>query len=183
MAAEMKRRLFLLFTLVIFMLNGCRDRSHGDPLGPTQVVHLTIDGETQEAKFDTLGVEINGHSFQMKLALTEQERINGLSHMTHEQIGEGMLFAFDQAQVLGFVMRDCPVPIDIVFLSATGRVIQTHAMQVEAKGTHEIELKRYSSRYPALIALEFQAGTIEKLKLKSGQVIDLPLETLKQRAD
>lgn len=163
------------------IIGGCSDASRGQHLGTKQVVELSIKGKTEKLEFDTLEVQINGRTFNMKLALTELQRYNGLSHMTNEQIGDGMLFAFRQPQTLDFVMRDCLVPIDIVYISPTGRVIQTHEMQTEPAGT--IRHRLYPSRYPALVALEFQAGTIKAIGIKPGQSIDLPLDRLKQRAE
>lgn len=160
---------------------GCSDASRGKPLGATQTLELTINGKNKTFEFETLDVTINGRAFKMKLALTDLQRYNGLSHMTNEQIGDGMLFAFEDAKPLDFVMRDCLVPIDIIFVSPAGRVIQTHEMQTEPPGT--VRHRSYPSRYPALVALEFQAGTIKSLDIKPGQAIDLPMDRLKQRAD
>jgi len=93
-----------------------------------------------------------------------------------------MLFVFAHPRKLAFVMRRCLVPIDIIFLDAGGRVVQTHAMAVEPYDTPEWNLKRYSSRYAAQFAIELRGGTLEKLKVKVGDKIDLPLKELKQRA-
>ena len=93
-----------------------------------------------------------------------------------------MLFVFPEAAPRSFVMRRCLVPIDIAFLGPTGRVVATHEMQVEPYDTPEGELRRYSSGWPALAAVEFQAGTLREIGLEPGQKLDLPLDDLKARA-
>lgn len=174
---------FAAIATSVLVMAGCKDPSRGQPLGSTLSIELTIDGEKQKYDFETLNVPIGDRTFTMKLALTDQQRFDGLSHMTNEQIGDGMLFAFRRPRVLDFVMRDCLVPIDIVFVSPTGRVIETHEMQVPAVNTHELSLQRYPSRHAAIAALEFQAGTIKERGIKPGQSIDLPIDRLKQRAE
>ena len=45
-----------------------------------------------------------------------------------------MLFAFPDARERQFVMRDCLIPLDIVFLDPGGRVIRTAHMPLEPAG-------------------------------------------------
>jgi uncharacterized membrane protein (UPF0127 family) len=77
-------------------------------------------------------------------------------------------------------MRDCPVPIDIIFLDKTRRVTATHAMQVEEPrresedmAAYESRLKRYSSRFDAKYAIELKGGTLPSLNLKQGDQINI----------
>ncbi|GAB4107955.1 MAG: hypothetical protein Kow00105_12800 [Phycisphaeraceae bacterium] len=128
-------------------------------------------------------VTIKGRVFNLELALDDATRFQGLSD--REQIPEdgGMLFVFPDAQVRQFVMRRCLVPIDIAFLDADGEVVWMHAMQIEPDPeAPDYRLKHYSSHYPAQFAIEFREGTIRRLGLKQGDRIDLPLDSLKKRA-
>ena len=130
----------------------------------------------------SLEVTIEDRTFDLELALTSDQRHQGLSD--RESIAEdgGMLFAFPSRQRLEFVMRRCLVPIDIIFLDARGRVVATHAMKVEPYDTPDWKLKRYSSQYPAQFAIELKGGTLSQMDLKRGDPIDLPLERLKRWA-
>lgn len=130
---------------------------------------------------DTLELTIAGRDFTLELALDRESRYQGLSDRPSIADDGGMLFAFPDAQVRTFVMRRCLVPIDIVFLSPTGRVLAMHEMQLEPYDTPENDLRRYSSHWPAQFAIEFKAGTIEALGMEEGQKIGLPLERLKGR--
>jgi len=88
------------------------------------------------------------------------------------------------------VMRDCPIPIDIVYVDSGGRVIAAHAMvpeepqrEGESDGDYEERLKRYSSRYACDIVIELQGGMIERLGLEEGEVVKIHgLKDLKARA-
>lgn len=127
----------------------------------------------------TITATIDGQSFTLDLALDNAAHYRGLSGRSHLDPDAGMLFVFGYPQELTFVMRECLVPIDVIFLSPAGRIIEMHAMAVEPPGTPELDLKRYSSRWPAQYALELPGGSIERLRLKPGQKLDLPFDSLK----
>jgi len=127
----------------------------------------------------TISVTIADQPFTLELALDYPAHYRGLSGRSHLDENAGMLFVFEYPRELTFVMRDCLIPIDVIFLSPAGRIVQMHAMTVEPPGTPELQLTRYSSRWPALYALELPGGSIERLHLKPGQKLDLPLDSLK----
>ena len=131
---------------------------------------------------DTLPVTIAGRKYKLELALDDISRYRGLSDRREIAADGGMLFAFRRAKPLSFVMRKCLVPIDLIYLDAEGRVGRMYEMQVEPYDTPDDELKDYESVEPAQFAIELKAGSIDKLQLKRGQKIDLPLDALKKRA-
>ncbi|HEX8877105.1 MAG TPA: DUF192 domain-containing protein, partial [Phycisphaerales bacterium] len=109
-------------------------------------------------------------------------RVQGLSNRKEIPENGGMLFVFPDLQVMRqeFVMRDCPIPIDIIFLDPSRRITATHAMQVEEPrregedlAAYENRLKRYSSRFDAKYAIELKGGTLPSLGLKTGDQIDI----------
>ena len=93
-----------------------------------------------------------------------------------------MLFVFTEPEVSNFVMRKCYVPIDIVFLDPSGRVVQMHEMAVEPYDTPEEKLVRYGSKWPAQFAIELRGGTLKKLTLKEGDRVEMPTRELIKRA-
>lgn len=138
---------------------------------------------TGQDEASVLDVTIKSETFHLELALDEDTRLQGLSDRAEIAEDGGMLFVFPEAQRRQFVMRRCPVPIDIAFLDAQGEVVWMHAMQVEADpNAPDYRLKRYDSHYPAQFAIELREGTIRRLGLGQGDQIDLPLESLKANA-
>lgn len=130
----------------------------------------------------TTNVVIAGKTFKLELAMTQDTRVQGLSNRKEIPADGGMLFIFPDLQVTRqeFVMRDCPIPIDIIFLDKTRRVTATHAMQVEEPrresedmAAYESRLKRYSSRFDAKYAIELKGGTLPSLNLKEGDQIKI----------
>ncbi|MEM1108422.1 MAG: DUF192 domain-containing protein [Planctomycetota bacterium] len=127
-------------------------------------------------------VEIKGEVFDLELALTRQEQFSGLSGRESIAPDGGMLFVFPREAERTFVMRECLVPIDILFLDPRGAVINTHAMQVEPPGTPERELKPYRSEAKSSLVIELAGGTVERLGIEKGDLIELPVLELKRRA-
>lgn len=134
-------------------------------------------------------VEINGRTFNLELAATDAVRVKGLSGRTEIKPDAGMLFVFPDSRRLSFVMRDCPIPIDIIFLDANGRVVATHKMVPEeprrANETDEAynrRLKLYPSGFGAQFAIELKGNTLDELKVKEGDQIKLDLANLKALA-
>lgn len=137
----------------------------------------------------TAPVTVKGERFVMELALDDASRIRGLSGRAEIDPKGGMLFVFPTAQRREFVMRDCPVPIDIAFLDASGRVVAVHAMvpeepkrENESDFEYENRLKRYSSRFPAQFAVETAGGRLTALGLREGELVVFDVEGLKRSA-
>lgn len=125
---------------------------------------------------------LGGRTFHLELALTEDARYRGLGGRDRIADDGGMLFVMPETKIHGFVMRDCLVDIDILFLDGTGRIVSMAEMKVEPPDTQEWQRKIYISEWPAQFVIELRGGMIRELGLRNGQKIDLPLAELKRRA-
>lgn len=134
-------------------------------------------------------VRIGGRSFTLELALDPETRFQGLSDRTVIEPDGGMLFVFPRPGQLSFVMRDCGIPIDIIFLDGSGRVVATHAMTpedpkrpTETDAAYDARLRKYPSRFDSQFVIELAGGTLPSLNLSEGQQIALDTNGLKRRA-
>lgn len=170
---------------VVLLIPGCTRAEEPPPVKPAASPGAT------EPEFTK--VALDGRTFRLEVALDEDKRYKGLSDRTEIPADGGMLFVFPRPQRLYFVMRDCPIPIDIVFLDASGRITAFHKMAAEAprgpgegqpgeiSQIYENRLKRYSSKYDAQYVIELKGDTLDGLKLKEGQQVKID-ESLKARA-
>jgi len=71
--------------------------------------------------------------------------------------GRGMLFVFPDSGPHGFWMKDMLIPIDIIWISTEGRVVDIQTAQPEP-GVADPQLKRYSPNGEAKYVLEVRAG-------------------------
>lgn len=140
-------------------------------------------------------VKVGGETFHLELALDQTKRFQGFSGREHIEADGGMLFVFPRPSVQAFVMRDCPAPIDIIFLDPSARVIAMYQMKVEeprredepktanpGADKYEQRLVRYNSKFAAQFVIELAGGTLDRLKLAEGDLIKLDTDGLKARA-
>ncbi len=132
-------------------------------------------------------VRIKGVTFKLELALTPEERAQGL--MGRNQIAEdgGMLFVFPDNQhypaELSFWMKNCLVPIDLIFLDPAGRIVAIHEMEPPPADTPDRELAVYASGAPAQYAIELKGGRAATLGLRVGETIALRFGELLKQAE
>lgn len=142
-----------------------------------------VDAPALAAAPEAVGAEIGGRSFTLRTALTPEARFRGLSGVASLPADGGMVFAFPDAAPRTFVMRDCLIPLDIVFLDPGGRVIRSAHMPLDPPGTPERRLTPHGSRYPAQFVVELPGGTLETLNLAEGDPVELPYELLRRAAE
>lgn len=100
-------------------------------------------------------VELGG----VPIARTKEQQAKGLSN--RDDVGPGMLFAFDPPGPLAFWMRDTRVPLTIAFISADGELFALEDMVPMSD-------KYHLSILPALFALELAHGQFEREGLTVG---------------
>ena len=139
-------------------------------------------------RLPTVSATIGSERFELEVARDPVAQMRGLGGRNAIDRHGGMLFVFPDAQPLAFVMRDCPIPIDVAFLDARGRVINVHAMKPEAPRApgelapdYEARLHPYPSALPARFALEVAGGRLAELGVQSGDKIELDLPALTLR--
>ena len=124
---------------------------------------------------ETLWVEIAGEPFELELALDGPTRHLGLSGRASIDPNGGMLFVSTVEKPQAMVMRDCPIPIDVAFLDASGEVLAIHEMRpelprrpAESQRDYESRLRRYESGAPAGFAIETAGGRLDEIGLQVG---------------
>jgi hypothetical protein len=166
----------------------------------------TLPACDERVKAGIAPVKISGKTFYLEEALDPKTRLKGLGERQTIDPDGGMLFVFPsgQVQVHRFIMRDCPIPIDIIYLDGSGRILSWHAMKpepprAEGEGTpadlfatdragqdrnarYDARLPGYSSKFPAQFAVELKGGTLATLNLKEGDKVEMDVEGLKKRA-
>lgn len=65
--------------------------------------------------------------FTVELADDEAERAQGLMNRESLPQGAGMLFVYPHTRNVGFWMKDTLIPLDMIFVDATGTVARVHS--------------------------------------------------------
>ena len=111
-------------------------------------------------------------TFQCELADTYEERQVGL--MNRETLDEdvGMLFVFDSPTTVSFWMKDTLIPLDIIFINATGYVVNIEEANPEPE-VYDYLLTRYPSQGHVLYVLEINQGISATEGIVPGTYVEL----------
>jgi uncharacterized membrane protein (UPF0127 family) len=134
-------------------------------------------------------VVVAGETFEVEVAADPITRNRGLGGRASIPRNGGMLFVLPRPRPFTMVMRDCPVPIDVAFVDAMGRVVAIHEMVPEPPRRPDETAARYESRlrqYPSgarvQFALETAGGRLADLGLQAGDRLHFPAQALLARA-
>ena len=132
----------------------CR-KSPSPPATPTQgdVVRMPIGGET----------------FTLEIADDDREQEWGLMARASMPADRGMIFVFPNESPRSFWMKNTLIPLDILYVDATGRVVSVKQMKPK-------ELTPVPSDGPAMYAIELNQGAAARAGVKAGDVLTIPGE-------
>ena len=106
----------------------------------------------------------------VEIADSPEERARGL--MFRKDLQGGMLFVFEEEEMLGFWMKNTITALDIAFARMDGRIVTIHTMP-------PLTLRTFPSLEPVMFALEVKAGTFQRLGIVEGDRIDIPADVFK----
>jgi uncharacterized membrane protein (UPF0127 family) len=113
----------------------------------------------------------SGTELTLEIAADDRSRARG--YMFRERIGadEGMLLVFDQSGRHGIWMKNCLVPLDIIWLDEQHRIVEiaSDRQPCPAEGPCPSAVPLKSARY----VLEVVAGTAAREKLQPGASIHI----------
>ncbi len=102
------------------------------------------------------------HAFQVEMAITPEEKEQGLMFRRELPEGQGMLFDFQFDQNVAFWMKNTYIPLDMLFIRADGRILRI------AENTEPLSERNIPSGGPVRAVLEVIGGTAKKLGIAAG---------------
>ncbi len=148
-------------------LAACRSDAHAE----------SHSAETAQI-LQTAEATLAGHPFTIWLARTSQEKARGLMYFDSVEETQGMLFVYETPHIMSFWMKNTKVPLDLVFFTENLEINGWIKDMQPGYGIPDRSLAHYVSELPAQYALELKAGSIERLALKYGDRLEIPLTLL-----
>ena len=108
------------------------------------------------------------HAFNIEVMASDQERALGLMFRRSLPENAGMLFLYDRPQPATMWMKNTLIPLDMVFISADGKV---HRIEENAE---PFSTTLIPSEGPILGVLELNGGEAAKIGLKRGDKVLYP---------
>lgn len=121
----------------------------------------------QPGQAKTTSIQIGDRRFILEIADTPGLRERGLMYRKTVPADGGMIFIFDEPQVLKFWMRNTVVPLDILFVDEGGQIVSIKQMQ-------PLDETPVGSEEPAKYAIELNAGAAQEVRVKVGDKLSIP---------
>ncbi|MEM9317576.1 MAG: DUF192 domain-containing protein [Pseudomonadota bacterium] len=112
--------------------------------------------------------EFGSARFSVEVAVTREERSQGLMHRESLAAGAGMLFVYPVEEEVGFWMENTLIPLDMVFFDASGTVVKVHENAVPLDRTV------IRSDFPTQYVLEINGGLAEQIGITAGAELRHP---------
>jgi uncharacterized membrane protein (UPF0127 family) len=116
-------------------------------------------------------VKIDGISFRVAIADSDNTREKGLGGVTFLGEREGMLFVFPRTGIFSIWMKDMKIPIDILWINDGYRIVK-----MERDVSPDTYPKTFQNNYPARFVLELPAGTVERYSINSLSTVSFDIE-------
>lgn len=101
------------------------------------------------------------HNIQAQVAQTPEQRATGLMFRPAMPTNDGMLFAFEDAGVQCFWMKNTLLPLSAAFVADDGTVVNIEDMKPQTLDSH-------CSKKPVRFVLEMNQGWFARRGIKAG---------------
>ena len=112
----------------------------------------------------------SGAVYRLELALTPEEQAQGLMYRENLPDRTGMIFVFDQEGNHHFWMKNTMIPLDMIWMDASGKVIFVSANTPPCKAD---PCATYGPDAPARQVLEIAGGMAAREKITVGSTLKL----------
>ena len=127
-----------------------------------------------QAKPNLTEIKVNNNIIYAQIADSENERSLGLSYTKKLEDNAGMLFVFENVSVKNFWMRDMNYNLDIIWIDENKNVLgfTENADKESYLPARPNDSRIYKSPENTKYVLETNIGTIQKMKIKAGDILD-----------
>jgi len=138
---------------------------------------LTIPSET---KLDTVNfpkgtIKIDEVVLQVQVADTEPARMRGLMFQDKLPFDKGMIFVFDEEQVIPMWMLNMQFPLDVIWFDSKGNVVHIEKNAAPCKSAIETMTCTFQNaeNKKARYVLEVSAGFVDKFNITEKSKLEI----------
>jgi uncharacterized protein len=154
--ASRKILIGLLGVWVFFAIGGARVTAVAQSSGLQSFSKSVLEISTTARK-----IKLN-----IEIARTPRQQAQGLMFRRRLAADAGMLFLYDQPQIIRMWMKNTFIPLDMIFIGKDGRIVSI------AQRTIPKSLETVSSESSASAVLEVNGGTASRLGIRVGDRIN-----------
>ena len=121
------------------------------------------------------GDDGKAHDFKVEVAASAPTRATGLMNRKSLAAGKGMIFVFPQPKEVMMWMKDTLIPLDMLFIDTSGKVINI------AENAKPMDETIIPSRGLSAYVLELAGGEAKRLHLVPGDKVSGPALAFKAK--
>ncbi len=129
-----------------------------------------VAGEKSKVSFEKQKIKVGSKTITVEIAKTTEQHQYGLMHRNSLPTNSGMLFIFEDEQILSFWMKNTFIDLSIAYIDKNKMIVDIQEM----KATNQMmvgDLPSYPSSKPAMYALEMNKAWFKKNNITIGQKI------------
>jgi uncharacterized membrane protein (UPF0127 family) len=113
--------------------------------------------------------QISNQLIELEVAKTSKEKATGLMYRTFLSDNRGMLFEFKPAQQVSFWMKNCKIPLDMIFLK--NGVVES--ISIKNPPCTKSPCPNYAPNKPIDQVIELRSNRVAELNVKVGDRIEI----------
>jgi len=117
-----------------------------------------------------LNTSSGSHNYTVEISDTKDERTKGLMFRDKMDEDKGMFFIFEEERVPAFWMKNMKIPLDIIFIDKNYKVVDYYE---NVPACTQDPCPHYLPGTQSKYVAELTAGTVKKIKLSRGDLIEL----------
>jgi uncharacterized membrane protein (UPF0127 family) len=118
-------------------------------------------------------VELGGKTFSVEVADTREKQALGLMFRDSMPADAGMIFLFPNEAPRSFWMKNCRIPLDIMYFDKDLKMVSISANTPPCRAER---CPNYPSTGPAMYVLELNAGVAAELGVGPGDQLTIDLD-------
>lgn len=144
-------------------------------IGIVGVLTIPSDTKLETVNFPKGTIKVDDVVLQVDIADTEPARTRGLMFQEELPFDKGMIFVFDEEQVVSMWMLNMQFPLDVVWFDSKGNVVHIEKNAAPCKSALETMTCTFQNaeNKKAQYVLEVTAGFVDKFNITERSKLEI----------
>ena len=144
-------------------------------IGVVGVLTIPSESKLAEVKFPKGSVKIGDVMLDVQIAETDAQKTRGLMFQNELPYDQGMIFVFDQEQIVSIWMLNMQFPLDIIWFDSDGNIVHMERNILPCKSALETATctVQNADGKKAKYVLEVTSGFIDKFQITQSSKLQI----------
>ncbi|SHO47472.1 conserved exported hypothetical protein [Nitrosotalea sinensis] len=144
-------------------------------IGIVGIITIPADSKLAEVKFPRGTIKLDGKILDVQIAETDAQKVRGLMFQNQLPDDQGMIFVFNQEQIVPIWMLNMQFPLDIIWFDTNGNVVHIEKNVLPCKSALETATctVQNADGKKAKYVLEVTGGFTDKFHITEGSKMQI----------